>query len=336
MGILENLDKDLTCKVEQIADQRAIQKLNVILNSLKIKFPKPYLDYVYCPITLECNRNCKSCVTCSPLCGPETRITLEAFESNLKRLLNIIDINYLEIFDIGGGEPLCHPDCIEFFKIARKYLPIQKLNLRSNGLLLKPWLEEHVEILNKIGNIQIEYTHYPNTTITEDEIRSYSVDGNIKPLKHSHNPMFYHVKFSELKSSYKMSDTYILCHDAYACNLLRIIDEKTAYFTPCPGACFLDIVDKNFGTNLESRLTKKDKIDIWDDSVTAEDFCKFIGPIPFCGYCRRNEQELFQPELSKKSRDEWIADEKIEDSTTKIPSRDNPYIDPSFWKKFEE
>jgi MoaA/NifB/PqqE/SkfB family radical SAM enzyme len=140
------------------------------------RYRRPVLDYIYVPITFECNRNCKGCVAFSPLANSETRITVENFEKALKRVVDVVGDTIQQI-DISGGEPLCHPDVLKFLSSARSIFPNSKVTLRTNGMILPDFIEKNHHILNALS-VTIEMSDYPNSNKTTvlDLCRKYNLE----------------------------------------------------------------------------------------------------------------------------------------------------------------
>jgi hypothetical protein len=103
-----------------------------------------------------------------------------------------------------------------------------------------------------------------------------------------------------------MNEEWWQCFDSNACRTLRIVDDKIAYYTGCSTPAYIDIFDKYFGTSYESLLKKGDRINIYDESVTLDDFLNFHQPIMFCAHCRRRTGIFYKNnEVSEKSKNEW-------------------------------
>lgn len=99
---------------------------------------------IYIEITNNCNLHCSFC---SEVTRPRQYMSLEEFEIILKKIKDYTDIIYLHI----KGEPLLHPNIIEFLKLAEKYN--LKVNLTTNGTLFPNLSKElsNCKSLNKIN-----------------------------------------------------------------------------------------------------------------------------------------------------------------------------------------
>ena len=99
---------------------------------------------IYIEITNNCNLNCSFC---SEVTRPRRFMSLEEFEKVLEKVKNYTNIIYLHI----KGEPLLHPQIIEFIKLSEKYN--LKVNLTTNGTLFPKYAQElsNCKSLNKIN-----------------------------------------------------------------------------------------------------------------------------------------------------------------------------------------
>ena len=99
---------------------------------------------IYIEITNNCNLHCSFC---SPVRKPRRIMTQEEYEEILNKIKDYTDYIYLHV----KGEPLLHPQIIEFIKIAEKYQ--LKVNLTTNGILLPKYVEQlaNCKNLNKIN-----------------------------------------------------------------------------------------------------------------------------------------------------------------------------------------
>lgn len=94
---------------------------------------KPTLHYLEFHLTDHCNMNCGGCMHFAPMAdrwfADVGRVTAD-FE-RLKAIFRTI-----REVRVMGGEPLLHPECRTFLRIARDAFPTCLLTLVTNGLLL--------------------------------------------------------------------------------------------------------------------------------------------------------------------------------------------------------
>ena len=90
-----------------------------------MKFKKIYIE-----INNICNKNCSFC---SKTNRKKREMSIDEFETVLKRINNYTDYIYLHI----KGEPLTHSNFEEIVKLCKKYN--KKINLTTNGVLISKY-----------------------------------------------------------------------------------------------------------------------------------------------------------------------------------------------------
>ena len=98
---------------------------------------------IYIEITNYCNLNCSFC---SPVKKTKKFMTISEFEHILKEVESKTDYIYLHV----KGEPLQHPNLIDFLKLAEKYN--LKVNLTTNGTLF-PILVDKLKVCKALHKI---------------------------------------------------------------------------------------------------------------------------------------------------------------------------------------
>ena len=99
---------------------------------------------IYIEITNNCNLNCSFC---SPVKKPRKNLTTREFSEVLEKIKDYTDYIYLHV----KGEPLLHPQIIDFIQLADAYH--LKVNLTTNGILFPKLAKElgKCHNLNKIN-----------------------------------------------------------------------------------------------------------------------------------------------------------------------------------------
>ena len=104
---------------------------------------KKMFKKIYIEITNNCNLNCSFC---SPVKKTKRFMTISEFEHILKEVESKTDYIYLHV----KGEPLLHPNLIDFLKLAEKYN--LKVNLTTNGTLF-PILVDKLKVCKALHKI---------------------------------------------------------------------------------------------------------------------------------------------------------------------------------------
>lgn len=99
---------------------------------------------IYIEIANNCNLNCSFC---SKTFKKKKNMSLEEFKNILEKIQSYTDYIYLHV----KGEPLIHPNIIEFIQVANNYH--LKVNLTTNGIFFDKYAKElgNCKNLNKIN-----------------------------------------------------------------------------------------------------------------------------------------------------------------------------------------
>lgn len=127
-------------------------------------------------ITWSCDKNCKYCVQIHRNKIKNKHMKIEDY----KYVVSCIDEKDRENFRkiiLTGGEPLLHPDFLEFVKLARIDFPKAEIVIQSNGGLLKTLPQKNLRVLPSIKNIVFNISSYIGWN---DDIKEI-YDNNYKP-----------------------------------------------------------------------------------------------------------------------------------------------------------
>lgn len=83
-------------------------------------------------LTEHCNLKCTHCDQASPLLPPKFA-ELESFTRDMEALSTVLEAGELKL---AGGEPLQHPQILDFFRVAKELKIANRLILITNGVLL--------------------------------------------------------------------------------------------------------------------------------------------------------------------------------------------------------
>jgi hypothetical protein len=231
-------------------------------------------------IAEHCNVNCYGCDVYSPI-AEKTLLSLESFTRDFEKL-SFLTNGKIDVIRLMGGEPLLHPDILEFLRVARYYFPDpqNKILIFTNGILLLKMNDELYAACKK-HNIGIQMTRYPNLDYAAIEARISSFD---LQYNYAWNETTVHKSwrgpiYLRPPKTANPALNFITCAAANsACVSLR----EGKLFT-CHRPAFIHHFNKYFGKNIE--VTKSDYIDI-HSATSLEEILVFIAkPIPFCRYC---------------------------------------------------
>jgi len=253
---------------------------------------KENLGEIDIPVVNHCNLNCASCDHFAPL-AEKHFYKLENYIKNLDRLKALLKDKKIYRINLMGGEPLLHPQLIDFCRVTREKFSDTNIFITTNGILLPQWEKENGHILKKL-NIRILVTEY-------------NKDKN-----------FYKMNLLKEKSSQK---SYQYCNNRNI-NVLEIIDnvdeefhefysdfpctqlnENGDYFS-CIIPANIEIFNKHFKTKYEL-IEGQDFVNIFNIDDLSEMIritqCK---KIPFCDYC--GKKTVVKWKGSKNDEQEWV------------------------------
>ena len=270
------------------------------LNRRPTNIPHYKLRDISIHLVEHCNLNCKRCAHFSPLAEKIFRDT-ESFERDLKRIAELFGTKGLSELFLLGGEPLLHPNLIDFLRISRSCFPYTRITLLTNGVTLPEQKEDFWQACNKY-NIAIEVTKYP-IKLDFEKMEELSAK--------------YDIEFQFFGSSgtvIKTSDLYPMdingrqdivsnfknCTMANECFCL----EYGKLYT-CATIAYIHHFNKFFGYNLS--VTDKDYVDIYKAKSAKEILKALAIPAPFCRFCDVNNRIYKEEEwgISKKDIREW-------------------------------
>ena len=228
-------------------------------------------------LTDHCNLNCRGCDNFSPL-APETFADIVVFEKDCKKMGELSNSHIQEV-QLLGGEPLLHPDIINFMDIARKYFPETKISIVSNGILLRKQTVDFWESCKK-NDIHITVTKYPiNFDYKSTELHvnaqgvQFSYYGNTESIDKSMQciPL-------DVDGKQDPNDSFLRCSRANRCISL---DNGKIY--TCSVIPYIKYFNSRFNKNL--MVSPNDFIKL-DEVQNIDQILNFVcKPMPFCRYC---------------------------------------------------
>ncbi len=235
---------------------------------------KVKLDY---HIVGQCNLRCAGCGQNSPFRRKDLT-PLSVFEEDVERLAKIMRVDTLYLL---GGEPLLHPEIVEFARVARRAGLAEQVGVWTNGLLLA---RQPDDFWAEFDTIAISL--YP---LDERSQKMLDRDLISRKAKEHDTGLFYllHDEFREALVDYPIedpqlvSDIYQTCYKAVHCHVVR-----NGRYYRCPISHSLDAYlqqigyDTDFAT--EDGLLLEDRPDMLD---RIHDFLKGEKALGACQFC---------------------------------------------------
>lgn len=269
---------------------------NLLIRSMKMIDEKKLQFQTH--LVEHCNLNCRGCYHFSPL-AKEEYLSIEEYANDIERLSNLFE-KRMERILLLGGEPLLHPQLIDFFRITRKFFPNGSIQVLTNGILLLQMKEEFYHALRECM-VELWVTKYP-VSFDYDKAEKIALQYGVKlnyfskePVRSlGHQPL-------DITGNQDGFRNFVQCYRANEC-----IDLKHGKMYSCIIPAEIKAFCEYY--KLDIPVTEHDYVDIYKVD-TAEELLKELGnPISFCRYCNREAVEVFgvSPwEKTKYKIEEW-------------------------------
>ena len=232
----------------------------------------PYLEF---HVADHCNLNCKGCSHFSPMVKGEKFAEYSVVEKDLMQLKTIV--NYIDAIHILGGEPFLNKELDRYVKLVRKIYPYSRIEIVTNGLLLKTVSDELFDVLKEC-NAGILVSVYP--------VMQTKIDGVLEWVKTKG------VRVNCLETI--QSFAYIFDSEGgHAKTAQRIncpcVNLYKGYITPCPQIAYAGYFNEAMNENID---IQDGRIDIYDGELTFEKLvCELKKVRNACDRCFRVSRE---------------------------------------------
>ena len=272
-----------------------LDDLNFNLNTIT---PSKKLSNLIIPIIGYCNLNCKYCTSFSPLVTKE-KTSPKEIERDLLRMK---DQGFLpREISFEGGEPLLHPQILEFIETARDTFPSAAVVILTNGTLLKNFEESFFKKLSSL-NCKVIIDSY----FEENDFFSFKEIANKVNLSYEIHPCFseggyfFNLNLNPSTKSYSFGEnfrSFISCEKANKC--ITLLNHK---LYTCGLAAYI------FRLNEYFRMNYPDSgINIYEHE--GDRIAQFLArPCALCGYCNFPEEMHQNYRLSAREKEEWIKE----------------------------
>lgn len=277
---------------------KLIDKDSPEVNSIK-SIPQKTLKTIVISLCEHCNLNCWGCDHFSPL-AKKTFLRFQDFEKDIKRLSELFG-KLVGRIKLMGGEPLLHPNKVEFAKLARSYFPYTEIEFTTNAILLleqdndfwKTCSENGIEIVATKYPINLDWKRITDKAKSEN-VQFYFYGNTEYIIKTNHHFPF------DTDGQQDSVDCFMNCFHANNCRELH--HGKIYTCTIIPHA-------KHFNKKFNKHLLEdtKDSIDIHLNTNAGEILEFLAKPIPFCRYCNVDRRSFGHKwHKSKKEMNEWM------------------------------
>ena len=210
--------------------------------------------------------------------------------------LSIVASSSLSSIRLLGGEPLLHPQILDFVFVTRQAFPNAFIEIVTNGILLLEQDDNFFNTLNKY-NISIFLSdYYLNSKIRElvvNKLNQYRIGEKrlfIKPALNLHGSDG--IKNLEI------------CYEIFQDPCFNL---RNGYIYHCPTEAYFDLFADYFNIKLKDFSITDNGINIF--TSTLEEIEDYINkPSNFCKYCSMNDKMIELPwSLTQKKMSEWLA-----------------------------
>ena len=248
-------------------------------------------------LTDHCNLNCKGCEHFSSIAGKKF-LDIKKYEQDCMRL-NKLTGGSIEDISLLGGEPLLHPQIIDFMVLTRKYFPSGMIRIITNGLLLEKqpdifWeacKENDITITISVYPVKINYLYIKAKTDTYGIKLVFWGD----PINES---KYWRKLRIDLRGRQNPWISNFLCYASNGC--FQLVDGR---LFKCWRIAYIHYFNRAFGKELT--ISHRDYVDIYKEN----DLNKILGILrksaPFCRYCDMVHKIDVEWQQSKKEIAEW-------------------------------
>jgi hypothetical protein len=236
-----------------------------------MKGVRPFSDKFEVEIQIvdHCNLKCDNCNHLANIASPWF-MSKEEFEFTLQKIKEELLPHGLKRVMILGGEPLLHPQILEFCMFARETFPVGvDIDLLTNGILLTSELSSKLKQF-----VAVAATPYPEVKVSKQSVHNFM-----------YNRLFFGT--NPVNENGNSPISYFDC-PRYSMPMLFVRDYKMFV---CPFSGCSHIYNETFNKHIP--LTKGDYLDIRE--MTYEKVVSFVnkGPSSICKYCERDNLTVF-------------------------------------------
>jgi hypothetical protein len=250
-------------------------------------------------LTEHCNLKCAGCDHASPHL-PAKFASLDDFRRDMEALATVLHAKELKFV---GGEPLLHPQLLEFIREARRIRISNHITLITNGVLLHTLSDEAWPLIDIIW-----LSIYPGVKYKFEmgELEAKVKKHNVRFWKKDTPAFFLTLLNKRIENPTTVERIYRNCYKRITCHTVY----EGRYFKCAPAALMqkrLALIDIPF-PNKEA-----DGVRIHDNPALRAELSAFLSkdePLEACSYCLGDSGPVrpYQ-QLSKKGREADLAED---------------------------
>jgi hypothetical protein len=240
--------------------------------------PKTFKFQIEIHLVDHCNLKCANCFHFSCI-ADEYFYGVETYKKDCIQFSKLTGGGErIEEIRLLGGEPLLHPQIIDFMKITRQYFDDARIRIVTNGILLSKQTDAFWQCC-KEDNIGISISRYPvNMDLVKIRALLEKYDIYCSQLEEDETRVKWGKMLFDLKGEQEINYNFKHCHTNKGCNVLR-----NGRLYPCEMIPNIHHFNKYFNQNLI--VSDKDSIDIYNVKDIYEVIHFLMKPFPFCRYC---------------------------------------------------
>ena len=271
-------------------------------NASTSKLTRKSIEY---NLTEHCNLSCYGCDHASPLL-PKKFASLEAFSRDLQALAQVFHSQQIRIV---GGEPLLHPNLINFLSEARRIGIADNIVLYTNGVLLHKAPDALWKMID-----ELRISAYPGIQRKLD-------DGKCAEICSAHNVRLrinYIAEFEVITINNRINDSELVKAIYRDCKSRSEWSCHTVYggrFYKCPVAAFtsarLGLRRVTFDNVALDGVALHDNLNLYEELFQYLDA---PTPLAACSYCLGSSgPSVVHRQLNNRSRSRWLEEDNRSD-----------------------
>jgi organic radical activating enzyme len=238
-------------------------------------------NYIDHHLVDHCTFRCKNCTTYSEYAKPKFG-SIESFEKDIKRLSEVLSVNNLRFY---GGEPLLHPELVDYIRITKKSGIAKKVGVVTNGQLIPKQSEE---FFSSIDDILV--SAYTKSSVDYDLIFNILFE---KKEKYNFDIIIHEqISFSKFHLLYKQNkdetlNSYNKCWAKDKWNESGCHTVKDGYYYKCSKPISQERFMVDAKMQIENDFIKEDGVYLYDDNLEERliAYIKSVEPLNSCSYC---------------------------------------------------